>query len=51
MVAEADTSEQLKTLRRRPDWRYQVTRAGMPIGDESGFPILTLPAQDLTAKE
>jgi hypothetical protein len=51
MVAEADTFEQLKTVRRRPDWRYQVTRAGMPIDDETGFPILTLPGQDLTAKE
>jgi hypothetical protein len=51
VVAEADTFEELKTVRRRPDWRYQVTRDGMPIDDETGFPILTLPGQDLTAKE
>jgi hypothetical protein len=48
MVAEAETFEEIKKVRRRSDWRYQITRDGMPI-DEAGFPILTLPDQDLTA--
>jgi hypothetical protein len=50
VVAEADTFEELKVVRRRPDWRYQAMRDGMPIDEETGFPILTLPGQDLTAK-
>jgi hypothetical protein len=49
-VAEADTLEEIQKVRRRDDWRYQLTRNGAPI-DENGFPILTLPGQDLTAKE
>jgi len=50
VVAEADTFEEIKRVRRRADWRYQMTRRGAPI-DERGYPILTLPGQDLTAKE
>jgi hypothetical protein len=49
VVAEVDTFGEL--VRRRQDWRYQATRDGMPIDEETGFPILTLPGQDLTAKE
>jgi hypothetical protein len=51
VVAEADTFEKLKAVSRRPDWRYQAMRKGRPIDEETGFPILTLPGQDLTAKE
>jgi hypothetical protein len=51
VVAEAETFEEIRAVRRRPDWRYQATRDGMPVDDETGFPILTLPGQDLTAKE
>jgi hypothetical protein len=50
MVAEADTLEGLKNIWRRKEWRYQITHNGTPI-DESGFPILRLPGQDLTEKE
>jgi hypothetical protein len=49
-VAEADTFEEIKRVRRRLDWRYQITHHGAPI-DEKGYPILTLPGQDLTSKE
>jgi hypothetical protein len=51
VVAEADTFEEIRKVRRRSDWRYQATRDGMPIDDSTGFPILTLPGQDLTEKE
>jgi hypothetical protein len=51
VVAEADTFEEIKKVRRRSDWRYQATRDGMPIDEATGFPILTLPGQDLTDKE
>jgi hypothetical protein len=50
VVAEADTLEELRRVRRRPDWRYQITHNGMPV-DEHGFPILQLPDQDLTLRE
>lgn len=49
-VAEADTFEEIIKVRRRAGWRYQITRHGAPV-DEKGYPILTLPGQDLTAKE
>ena len=50
VVAEADSLEEIRNVRRRRDWRYQITRNGMPI-DEKGFPILQLPGQDLTLCE
>jgi hypothetical protein len=48
VVAEADTFEEIKKVRRRRDWRYQITRKGMPIDEKTGFPILLEPGQDLT---
>jgi hypothetical protein len=48
VVAEADAFEEIRKVRRRADWRYQATRNGMPIDANTGFPILTLPGQDLT---
>jgi hypothetical protein len=51
IIAEADAFEELKRVRRRPNWRYQATRKGMPVNIETGFPILTLPGQDLTLQE
>ena len=51
VVAEADTFEEIRTVRRRDDWSYQITRDGMPVDLETGFPILTLPGQDLTKPE
>jgi hypothetical protein len=48
VVAEADRFDEIKKVRRRLDWRYQVTRNGMPIDANTGYPILTLPDQDLT---
>jgi hypothetical protein len=51
VVAEADSFEEIKKVRRRRDWRYQVTRNGKPIDDKTGFPILRLPGQDLTLPE
>ncbi|MGA2045729.1 MAG: hypothetical protein ABSG83_20460 [Roseiarcus sp.] len=51
IVAEADTFEAIRRVRRRPDWRYQITRKGAPIDRGTGFPILRLPGQDLTKPE
>jgi hypothetical protein len=51
VVAEADTFEAIRRVRRRPDWRYQITREGAPIDRGTGFPILRLPGQDLTKPE
>ncbi len=51
IVAEADAFAEIEKVRRRADWRYQVTRDGMPVDAETGYPILTLPGQDLTAQE
>ena len=51
VIAEADAFDQLKKVRRRADWRYQATRNGIPVNIETGFPILTLPGQDLTLQE
>jgi hypothetical protein len=50
-VAEADTFEEIKKVRRRSDWRYQITRNGAPIDDFNGFPLLRLPGEDLAAPE
>jgi hypothetical protein len=51
VVAEADSFAEIKKVRRRRDWRYQVTHDGRPIDDRTGFPILRLPGQDLTLPE
>ena len=51
VVAEADAFEEIKRVRRRADWRYQATRNGRLIDVDTGFPILTLPGQDLTLRE
>ncbi len=50
-VAEADTFDEIKKVRRRPDWRYQITRNGAPIDDFHGFPLLRLPGEDVAAPE
>jgi len=50
VVAAADSFDEIRQVRRRADWRYQITRDGAPVAD-SGFPILRLPGQDLTAQE
>ena len=48
VVAEADSFEEIRKVRRRKDWRYQITRKGRPIDLQTGFPILRLPGEDLT---
>jgi hypothetical protein len=50
-VAEADSFEEIKRVRRRDDWRYRITRDGAPIDDFSGFPLLRLPGEDVSAPE
>jgi hypothetical protein len=50
VVAEADSFEEIMKVRRRADWRYQITCNGRPI-DDRGFPILQEPGQDLTKKD
>jgi hypothetical protein len=50
IVAEAGTFEEIKKVRRRVDWRYQITRDGLPI-DEAGFPVLSLPGEDIIPQE
>jgi hypothetical protein len=50
IVAEAGTFEEIKKVRRCADWRYQITRDGMPI-DEAGFPVLSLPGEDIIPQE
>jgi hypothetical protein len=50
LIAEADSLEEINRVRRRGDWRYQITRNGMPV-DSHGYPILQLPGQDLTEPE
>jgi hypothetical protein len=50
VVAEADSFEEIMQVRRRTDWRYQITCNGGPI-DDRGFPILQEPGQDLTKKD
>ena len=45
-----DGWDEIKKVRRRLDWRYQITRNGTPV-DETGSPILQAPGQSLTAKE
>jgi hypothetical protein len=49
-VAEADSFEEIIKVRRRADWRYQITCDGRPI-DDKGFLILQEPGQDLTQKD
>jgi hypothetical protein len=51
VVAEADTFQEIKRVRRREDWRYQITRWGKPIDEKTGFPLLLSPGQDLTAQD
>jgi hypothetical protein len=48
-VAEADSFEEIRKVRRRTDWRYQITCDGKPV-DDRGFLILQEPGQDLTRK-
>jgi hypothetical protein len=50
-VAEADTFEEIKKIRRRADWRYQITHNGSPIDDIGGYPLLRLPGDDVAAPE
>jgi hypothetical protein len=50
VLAEADSFEEIRKVRRRADWRYQITCDGKPV-DDRGFPILQEPGQDLTKKE
>jgi hypothetical protein len=50
VVAEAESFQEIIKVRRRADWRYQITCEGKPI-DDRGFPILQEPGQDLTKKE
>jgi hypothetical protein len=50
VVAEADSFTEIMKVRRRADWRYQITCDGKPI-DEKGFPFLQEPGQDLTKKD
>jgi hypothetical protein len=50
LIVEADSLEEINRVRRRRDWRYQITRNGMPV-DSHGYPILQLPGQDLTETE
>jgi hypothetical protein len=51
VVAEAETFEEIKKVRRRQDWRYQITRNGAPIDEATGFPLLLSPGQDLTSQD
>lgn len=50
VVAEASSFEEIIKVRRRADWRYQITCNGKPV-DDRGFPILQEPGQDLTKKD
>jgi hypothetical protein len=50
VVAEADSFDEIIKVKRRPDWRYQITCDGRPI-DDNGFPILQEPGQDLTQRD
>ena len=51
VVAEAETFQEIKKVRRRQDWRYQITRDGTPIDERTGFPLLLSPGQDLTSQD
>jgi hypothetical protein len=51
VVAEAETFQEIKKVRRRQDWRYQITRNGQPIDEKTGFPLLLSPGQDLTSQD
>lgn len=51
IVAEGETFQEIKKVRRRRDWRYQITRDGKPIDEKTGFPLLLSPGQDLTAQD
>jgi hypothetical protein len=51
VVAEAETFQEIKKVRRRRDWRYQITRNGAPIDETTGFPLLLSPGQDLTSQD
>lgn len=35
IVAEADTLEEITSVRRRSDWRYQITCNGFPLCEQS----------------
>jgi hypothetical protein len=50
VVAEAETCQEIRKVRRRQDWRYQITRDGKPIDEKTGFPLLLSPGQDLTSQ-
>jgi hypothetical protein len=47
-VAEADTFDEISRVRRRPDWRYQITHNGAPASGKLGFPLAIALSQDLT---
>jgi hypothetical protein len=51
VVAEAETFDEIRKVRRRRDWRYQITCNGKPVDEKTGFPLLRLPGQDLTAQD
>jgi hypothetical protein len=51
VVAEAETFQEIRKVRKRQDWRYQITRDGKPIDEKTGFPLLLSPGQDLTSQD
>jgi hypothetical protein len=51
VVADADTFDEIRQVRRRSDWRYQITCNGAPVDEKTGYPILRLPGQDLTLQD
>jgi hypothetical protein len=49
-VAEADTLDELGRVRKRADWRYQITHNGLPLSGKTGLPLATQLGQDLTVR-
>jgi hypothetical protein len=37
VVAEADTLEEISSVPRRPDWRYQITCRGFPLYENTAL--------------
>lgn len=47
-VAEADSFDEIIKVRKRLDWRYQITKDGNPVSFRVGLPLAVALGQDLT---
>jgi hypothetical protein len=51
VVAEADTIEEIISIQRRPDWRFQITCYGFPLYEQSDALLAQFPRPKIVFRE